>query len=289
MVCLSQTQEDSLIRHLAMAVGFHDWESVQMALMTAYFDASGSPDDTVQVCAAGLIMTAERWLKFIREWEVQLDDFGVTALHMKDYAHSKREFSSWKDEPSKRRRFMSRLLTVIEENVEHTVAHAVSMREYRATDQSFYLSEFMRPYTLVAVGCVEMVRPWADSINHPARDIEYVFEKGDTDQSDFRRVWPKKFPTYEEPIFRKKRDAESPSSIVKPIRPFEAADLIAYEYLRANATIEDAESRGERPSWAAMRKAFPRLMQLPGARTWRYFSPGDLAATCHTFSVQSRP
>jgi len=60
-------------------------------MRTAYFDASGSPDDIAAVSVAGLISTAEKWVSFTDEWEQCLEAFDVSSLHMKHFAHSRGE------------------------------------------------------------------------------------------------------------------------------------------------------------------------------------------------------
>jgi hypothetical protein len=67
-----------------------------MADFTAYFDGSGSPHDTPVVTVAGFIATADQWGEFERNWRDACASFGVSALHMRDYAHSRREFENWK-------------------------------------------------------------------------------------------------------------------------------------------------------------------------------------------------
>ena len=69
---------------------------VSMADFTAYFDGSGSPHDTPVVTVAGFIATADQWGEFERNWRDACASFGVSALHMRDYAHSRREFENWK-------------------------------------------------------------------------------------------------------------------------------------------------------------------------------------------------
>ena len=69
---------------------------LNVAEYTAYFDGSGSAADTPVVAVAGFIATSVQWVEFERNWKDACSAFGVSALHMKDYAHSRREFESWK-------------------------------------------------------------------------------------------------------------------------------------------------------------------------------------------------
>jgi hypothetical protein len=65
-------------------------------MFTVYFDESGSPDDTAALVVAGFVAQSEQWIEFERNWSTVLSVFGVSSIHMKDFAHSVREYSSWK-------------------------------------------------------------------------------------------------------------------------------------------------------------------------------------------------
>jgi hypothetical protein len=257
-----------------------------MAAVTAFFDASGSPGDTTVVSLAGLVSTAERWAAFAEEWQQCLEAFGVSALHMKHFAHSEGEFSSWKDDEPKRRRLLSALLYAIENHIDYTAAVSVWMKDYNATDKHYRLSEFMRPYTLGASTCVSSILRWARASQLDAGGIAYIFEEGDTDQSDVSRCWRALFAEYNvSPIFLKKVDRFPGSEISAPIRPFEAADLVAYENLKANKSVEN--NRGTLP-FEKLRRPMQRMSKLPGAAEWRLFDLRDLAATCEAYLVPRR-
>jgi hypothetical protein len=287
VVCSSQIHRYSPLQHLAMAVWMRKWPDGVMAMITAYFDASGCPNDTVAVSLGGLVSTAEKWIAFSDQWQECLDAFGVSSLHMKHFAHSTGEFSSWKNDEPKRRRFLSGLMYAIENHVEYSVASTVLMKDYRAIDKKYCLSGFMRPYTFAASTCVGSIIPWAAKSGYPADEIAYIFEKGDTDQADVVRCWESQFPSYRlSPIFLRKTDKQPGSEVCTPIRPFEAADLIAYENLRANKTIE---IQGGDIFFDELRKPIQRLFNLPGAREWRRADLGEMEAICSRFRVAERP
>lgn len=257
-----------------------------MAAVVAYFDASGSPGDSSVVSLAGLVTTAEKWVAFSDEWQECLDVFGVSALHMKDFAHSKREFSSWWLNEPKRRRFLSALLETVENHIEYTVAAAVWIKDYNDADERYCLSEFMRPYTIGASTCVAGIIDWATEPPRGAGAIAYIFEKGDSDQNDVNRCWRALFPERSlSPISLKKIDKLPSSEICAPIRPFEAADFIAYESLRANKALVES---GGSMFFDELRAPMQRMRKLPGAEQWRLFNLKDLEATCEAYGIQKR-
>jgi hypothetical protein len=61
----------------------------------AYFDASGHKESPALV-VAGFESTTVSWSRFERDWKFCLAWYGVSALHMKDFTASWREFASWR-------------------------------------------------------------------------------------------------------------------------------------------------------------------------------------------------
>jgi len=173
----------------------------------------------------------------------------------------------------------------IEEHVEHTVASTVLMRDYKAADKTYCLSEWMKPYTLVASTCVSAILPWATRAGEAPSEIAYYFEDGDADQSDVMRCWDREFPHYEiRPLFLKKRDTHPSSGVCAPIRPFEATDFIAYENLKANIKAD----RSGNIFFDDLRKPFQRLGRLPGASEWRRTGLEELDSICSHYKVSKR-
>jgi hypothetical protein len=256
-----------------------------MAMITAYFDGSGSPE-TRFVSVGGLVSTIDKWLLFTQKWEECLEAFDVPCLHMKDYAHSKRAFSGWKYDEPRRRRFLKALMQVIEEYIDWTAAASVSMDGYSCVDAKRCLSEFMRPYTFVFSSAVTSIMHWASAENRDSNQFAYLVEKGDNDQEDVNRCWRRDFPnTRISPIFLEKCDILPGSETWEPIRPFEACDLIAYENLKGNIAIEQA---GGEISIDRLRQPLQRMQRLPGASDWLTAHASELEKVCDLYCVAVR-
>ena len=60
-----------------------------MATHKAYVDDSGSTEDPAHsACSiAGFVGTADQWAEFEREWAIQLANFRIPYLHMREFAH----------------------------------------------------------------------------------------------------------------------------------------------------------------------------------------------------------
>ena len=265
-----------------MAVWMDGWKSGHMAVMTAYFDASGSPS-VEAVALGGLVTTPERWLEFDHKWSECLSAFDVTALHMKDFAHSLREFRGWDMDQPKRRRLLNGLLWVIEEMIEYTAASAVYIDDYNSLDRDYKLSEAMRPYTMASLSCAGHIVPWAK--NHNVERIAWIFEKGDVDQDDLRKHWETTYPELEvAPIFLKKRDRYPDPSQCRFIRAFEAADLLAYENLQAHKLV----MRNVDVEFGDLRKPMQRMISLPGFHDWGMFNSEDIRSVCEGWKIPTR-
>src|SRR6476469_175224 len=76
---------------------FRNWRESLMSFVTAYFDESNTH---IASAVAGIIGEADQLDRMNDEWSEMLDREGLHCFHMKDFAHSRGEFESWKnDEP----------------------------------------------------------------------------------------------------------------------------------------------------------------------------------------------
>lgn len=231
-----------------MAVFMGRWKESEIAMFSVYFDGSGSPSDTPIVAVAGFLATPEQWIEFERNWQDACVAFGVSGLHMRDYAHSKREFEPWKRDVRKRQRFLERLINIIQTRVRNSFASAVVMSDSERMRQQF--PEFiLQPYALTGCTCIRNVQRWAARKCVDPAKISYLFEDGDRDRgqlAEFARKHQKV-----NPIFLKKEESVA----------FQAADLLAYEYLKGNKKIH--ESRLGSLSVSELRAPLRALEKIP--------------------------
>jgi len=273
-----------LWQSILMGVRLGGWKRGSMAVMTCYTDVGGSLSEIV-LSPATLVSSPEKWQEFDRRWNDCLCAFEVSALHMKDFAHSRGEFSSWKLDEPKRRRFLNALMWIIEDTVEYSAAVAIYVADYNRVDQKYRLSESLRPYTLGCMSCAARIIPWAKEAQHDKNDLIWIFEKGDQDQNDLRKRWEIAYPDhFVDPIFLKKQDVyESKES--RRIRPFEAADLVGYENLLAHRLLA---KKGEKRLFENLRKPMQRLMKLKGGDLWGYLSETEILSACSMSGIQLR-
>jgi hypothetical protein len=248
-----------------------------MTMFTGFFDGSGSPDDTAAVVVAGFIAPAEQWIEFERNWKDMLRDFGVSSLHMREYAHSVGDFASWKGDKKKRARFMGRAINIILTRVQHSFASAVVMDDYRRVDAKYRLSEFVKPLTLAGCTCVNKAHHWARKHMKEDDKIAFVFEDGDTDKGDLMRSVKQHFPGITPNFLTKDRSVA-----------FQAADLLAYEHLQANKKVMKA-GLGVL-GLEDLRYPLQAMSKVPGARSddWGFHLEDELIDSCIRDNIAKR-
>jgi hypothetical protein len=121
----------SPVEHLARAISpGRNYRNVVLAMVTAYLDESENSDCCV---VAGVIATAGRWDSFQSEWGRFLKKYGVSALHMKDFAHSNKEFKSWKGDTAKRDEFLRRAVEITSKRVMTGVGVVINRAAFKRT------------------------------------------------------------------------------------------------------------------------------------------------------------
>jgi hypothetical protein len=267
-----------------MGVRLGNWKRGSMAVMTCYTDAGGGPAEIV-VSPATLVSTPDKWLEFERRWNDALAAHNISGLHMKEFAHFKGEYESFRWDEPRRRRLLNALLWIIEECIDYSAAVAIYIEGYNRADLTYRLSESMRPYTMGCMSCASRVTRWATTKGIGKNDLTWFFEKGDQDQNDLRVHWDIAYPDGAvDPIFLKKKDVHL-SDQPRYIRPFEAADLIGYENLQAHRLVRTKQGK---QVFSDLRWTMQRLMKMNGAEEWGYFGDADIQRACSEWAIPPR-
>jgi hypothetical protein len=272
MCAQSQHGSYSFVRHLAMSLYLNNWQESSAAMFTAYFDGSGHPDSTSAVAVAGFVAPTVQWLKFDKSWQACLDEFRVSELHMKDFAHSVGEFSSWKGDEQKRRGFLGALIKIIKLRASSSFASAVLMEDYRRVNKHFLLEENIKPFPLAAMSCIARTIQWGESSNLKADKIMFLFEDGDKDRGQFRDRAERDYGIT--PLFRPKS-----ASVV-----FQAADLLAYEHFYVNDKLSKIPKSGQL-EFEKLRHPLKALRSIPGSEDWGMHTEDDMAESCKQANI----
>jgi len=196
-----------------------------MAMFTCYFDVGGHPDNTDVLSVAGFIANVGQWIRFEKEWKKVLAEFGVSSLHMRTFAHSRGEFSSWKGDENKRRAFLAALIRVIKRRVRHSFASSVYLVHYQEIDAIHHIRKVRSPLAMAGCTCIQHVRNWALTKKFDLNQILFIFEDGDVEKANLSQAVVHDFGIHL--TFMNKEQCAA----------FQAADLLAYEHLKANRMI----------------------------------------------------
>lgn len=232
-------------------------------MFTAYFDGSGSKDDpnTPVLAVAGFIATTDQWIEFERNWKGVCADYGVSGLHMRHFAHSRGEFASWKGDDKKRNSFMEKLVSVIKTRVWNAFASVVILKDFYRFCVEFDEHE-MKPYPLAGATCINKVQRWSHRYSKDLSQVKCVFEDGDGGRGELLKL-AKKYNGLT-PIFLPKKEAVA----------FQAADLLAYEYLQANKKM--CEFPPQTFTDGDLRLSFQELLKVPnGGKDSEYLGIHD--------------
>ena len=213
----------------------------------------------------GFLAEVRQWAEFERNWREVLDRFKVSKLHMRQFAHSLGEFAAWKGDEETRQFFLRALISTIQLRVRHSFAQAVIVKDFERIDVDYKLSEYYSPFSLVGYTAFRKVERWAKRYGVPLENVMCYFEGGDQDQKSLKKVF--------EQQKRPRVQFLSKSATVA----FQAADLLAYEYLRTNRELN--KTGPNVLEMADFRKPFRALSEIPNGRggdDWGVFDDESL-------------
>lgn len=241
-------------------------------MMTAYFDESGDvwkdelgkPHNFTFVC--GYVARVEQWERFEIDWKLYLARYGVTAFHMKHFAHSVGEFAKWKGREWQQTRasFMADAAEIIRDISSHGFVALLSQGVFDQADQKYKLREACgSPYGVTGRVCADLVRSWGIRKEIDPRNLEYVFEDRETDKGGLMRAMTQLSPSLPNPIFRPGKDQKPTKKCPdgkRAVVQLQSADYLVYEIHKMFADqVKEITSRD-------IRKSFKAIASIPTAR-----------------------
>ena len=103
-----------------------------MFAYSAYFDASGSPNDTVALFVSGAVGSVHKWLKFDNEWTGVLDRYDVEQPF-----HMERFLRVWHENPVTRDEILRQLVTIIKKYTNKQFSTGVILGDWRAVNKEY--------------------------------------------------------------------------------------------------------------------------------------------------------
>jgi hypothetical protein len=186
---------------------------------------------------------------------------------MRDFAHSTGEYKTWKGDNAKREKFLSALIRVIHKTARHSFASSLYLPDYRAIDNAHNIRALRTPFAFVGNTVLQNARNWAIESGLNVNDILFVFEDGDADRANFFKAAINDVGIT--PQFMTKNQSAA----------FQAADLLAYEHLKANLKVIPASGVYEMED---LRKPFQKLYEIPngeGSKDWSTIERAELEQT----------
>jgi hypothetical protein len=186
-------------------------------MFTAYFDASGKRDTRV-LTVAGFVSDVRKWSRFDAVWESILKREEIPAFHMADFVARRPPFDRWQGRESDRDAFFRDLISAAVKYTNKAFSVMVPMRDYREADRRYCVTEFFgHPYALAGLDCVIKTAKWSRKNGQERTPIEFFFEDGDEGKGKLDEFLRRHCEI--RAVFKSKKD----------VRPFQAADLIAWE------------------------------------------------------------
>ena len=198
------------------------------AMITAYFDDSGTDAET-QVCSVGgYLATVDQWNRFIPRWQELLSEYDVQQMHRTDLETWHGEFTKdrgW--EPTRRKNFLKKAHRIIKDFTYTPIGSAVVKKDFEDILPEPIKKFFGGEYGWCAHECILAVSNWSDRAKHH-EPIEWIFEEGTKGSGQIIYYLQRcsETPTISQ-MTRVKRNGWSFKS--KAIIPLQAADVVAYE------------------------------------------------------------
>lgn len=203
-------------------------------MLQAYWDESGSVADPQShyMGIVGLVASIESWQRFEPLWQAALTDFGLSHFHMKDFAQWRGQFADrarWSE--IRRRELMSRLLDAIaaaQPRIHGGVMDLDAWRALSKEEQSFFLDAW---YPCMQE-CIRLAAVYAQV---DAEHVELIFSHHPEFWGRAKGLWKAIKESKHQPA----ADKLGPFSMadMRSVLPLQAADLVAYEFLKASSVL----------------------------------------------------
>src|SRR5262245_61473559 len=186
---------------------------------SAYFDASGHPDDSESLFVAGYVSTVAKWIKFESDWNALLREYDIKPpFHMKEFAPGVKQYASWKHDKQRRAQFIGKAIRLIKRRTHKSFSCGVSIPALAEMRDKYLLKdpELYLPYPWCALHALMRLYVWMEKNANHGR-IEIILEAGDKHQGLLVETCYQRFKFY--PVIRTKDECTA----------FQICDLLAWE------------------------------------------------------------
>lgn len=154
-----------------------DYRTVTVAALTAYFDDSGTHDDSSTVVVAGFVSPPNQWRRFTREWAKAGTEYGFSEFHFAEFLANNKESDfadtkKWNDKY--KASVLRRLSSIAAQHSVRAFSASVSRADYDELVKGVFRHDVGGHFTFVVRAVLGFIEQWrADQgIKEP---IEYIF------------------------------------------------------------------------------------------------------------------
>lgn len=211
-----------------------------LAMITAYFDASGTHGPSSIVAVAGYASTKFQWHSFRAEWKRLLRKEKISVVHMSELESLQGEFSpkrGWTKE--RREKFIHKAAAIIAHRTRTAVGHVVIKSDWDEAAPNYIKKMFGGPYGWCASECIAKISNWAKKQGNKD-GVHFVFEAGTQGHGQIQDMLKEIMNDRE---LNQHYGVQDYSVGNKSIFPLHAADMLAYEVYKEgeNWLIEDGK------------------------------------------------
>lgn len=208
-------------------------------MLKAYFDESGTHQDSKVLAFGGYISTVKKWRSFEKQWQKMLDTEQIPMMHSTDLESRHGAFKNWSIE--RKVRVQKQAISIIRRNVLQGFSSSVILDDYQTIVAGKPHIKFTSPYTFAMTATLHLVKKWVKD-NNIKIPIHYVFESGAGYAGEITDVM-KQTKNIGWDFYRMK-SANSWSFADKiDFIPLQSADILAYEAYKQMLNFKVGETR----------------------------------------------
>ena len=197
-----------------------------MAICVGYFEGNDSRDTIGRFTVAGFVAANTRWRSFEERWTRALRAEGLTRFGGRDFVSASGEFSGWKHDGDRQTRLIESLSRVVDHQVMAGFSCSIRDDDYEDLNHTYQFAERVSgPHGVCAAFVMARVRRWM-ATHHPSDQTMFVFEDGDLDHREIRRMLSAQGIEPGEPPQVWPRRWNDEQGRPRVLRPFEACDLL---------------------------------------------------------------
>jgi len=198
-----------------------------------YLDDSGTHNESGLIVVAGYMSNAERWPTFDKEWREALSDFGIARFHASDCANGAPPFDAWTHQQRMDRPID--LIAIVNRHIVMSVATIIPRALYNEHVAQSDRRKLGGPYGLAAVTCGLEIAKVMRMLDADAR-AAYMYDAGTRGSGEILKSFSEVLKTKEQAARDRYRLATVNFVDNREITPLQAADLLAYEVYRFQAS-----------------------------------------------------